>query len=790
MACYQFAAFIFDADTGQLLHQTPSGQTETYLRHKVSQLLTYLLTHPDQVLSKDTLLEALWDHSEYRENSLTQSIRELRKALGDSAQNPQFIRTFPQRGYQWICPVLAPEPQEPATQPPAQAPAEKQAPTPVAPDRRLSRPLVLSGLLAALLLVAGFWLVRNPGPLPAPDAQQETARHSTGLVVFPMLNDTGKAEFDWVQLGLADMLSVKLNQSSTLTVIPPALAKAWLLDAELSWPALPAQIRTLLRQRDYEAALFASVRLHNKQQVLTFQVIYADGRTQQGSMTYPQLAAAMHSVSHQLQRLLQPGQPQVEPQSSPAIAVQTLAQGRSLLQTQGAQAARKYFEAAHILEPENLWTQIQLAGTEVLLGQWQQATHRLQSLPDAQIQKDPALSAAQHYWLGELSYRRGEPNAAALTAEAVRAAMQANASPLLIQAYQLQAQMAWNEMDWEGHQRLTKQLIALLGTGQALRQDADQQFYLGRPASVGLERSPGNDLAANQVRLFKALNFYRQLGDQPRQAATLLAIAQNDQVEPPIRESSLSDAIALYRELDQPYELALALIYQGFYLMQTHQGDAAEGYFAEARTLAEQLGAQRLFLDSEFYLAFAAMDQGLDLQWLGKHPQQPQHLERADQAFTALRNKEGVSLLLKANIALFQGWIATDQHQTTLAMQHLDRAGRMAEDLNLPLTQSYVRYSKMRIHLEQGDYAAALAAGSIRPITRLEAIYKTRAQYELGHPEQALTTLAQFQADFPEQWLPEDSQRQQQYQLALAGNSVALPAEPKAHLVYCESSWL
>ncbi|WP_120511772.1 winged helix-turn-helix domain-containing protein [Photobacterium salinisoli] len=782
MACYQFAAFTFNPETGQLCHQTSAGQTEVHLRHKVSQLLAYLLTRPDQVISKDTLLDALWDHSEYRENSLTQSIRELRKALGDSAQNPRFIRTYPQRGYQWICPVTEPTQQ-------AELSSARDETASVKQLRHVSKPVLLSGLLTVLALVTVLWLMQSPSSLSSQNPRQHAAQRSSGLVVLPMINDTGKAEFDWVQLGLADMLSVQLTQSGLQPVIPPALAKAWLLDAELSWPALPAQIRTLLKQRGLEAALFASIRLHNKQQVLTFQVIYADGRTQQGSMSYPQLASAMHSVSHQLNRLLSPGDIQPEPKKAPAIAVQTLAQGRSLLQTQGALAARKYFEAAHILEPERLWTQIQLAGTEVLLGQWPQATHRLRSLPDALIRKEPALYAAQRYWLAELSYRRGDSETSALVDEAVQAADQSNDPQIRIMAYQLRAQLAWNEMDWATHDKLTQQLIAFLGKGQALRQDADQQFYLGRPASVGLERSPGNDLAANQVRLFKALNFYRQLHDQPRQAATLLAIAQNDQIDPPIRESSLSDAIAMYRELDQPYELALALIYQGFYLMQSHQGRAAEIYFSEAKTLAEELGAQRLLLDSEFYLAFATMDQGLDLKWLGKHEQQPHQLARAEKAFSELLKKD-VSPLLQANIALFRGWIATDQQRLSLAMTHLDHAEQVAQTLNLPLTQSYIRYSKMQIHLERGDYAAVIALGSVTPITRLEAIYTARAHFELGHPNRAMATLAKFQADFPEQWLPEDTQRQQHYQQALQGRSVVLSADPKPHLVYCESGWL
>lgn len=78
------------------------------LRPKVAQLLAYFLTHPNQVVARETLLSSLWQHGEFRETALTQSITELRQALSDSPQNPTFIKTIPQQGYLWICPVEQP----------------------------------------------------------------------------------------------------------------------------------------------------------------------------------------------------------------------------------------------------------------------------------------------------------------------------------------------------------------------------------------------------------------------------------------------------------------------------------------------------------------------------------------------------------------------------------------------------------------------------------------------------------------------------------------------------------
>tara|TARA_B110001454_G_scaffold20346_1_gene19191 strand:+ start:8821 stop:9075 length:255 start_codon:yes stop_codon:yes gene_type:complete len=72
---FQFEQYSFDSQSGMLSHTDKPEQT---LRHKVAGLLQYLIEHQDRIVSKEELLEALWQHGDYRENSLTQSIRELR----------------------------------------------------------------------------------------------------------------------------------------------------------------------------------------------------------------------------------------------------------------------------------------------------------------------------------------------------------------------------------------------------------------------------------------------------------------------------------------------------------------------------------------------------------------------------------------------------------------------------------------------------------------------------------------------------------------------------------------
>lgn len=64
---------------------------------KAFDALVYLVEHAGEPLSRKTLLSALWPDSVVEENSLTQLISVLRRAIG-----PGYIVTLPGRGYQFV----------------------------------------------------------------------------------------------------------------------------------------------------------------------------------------------------------------------------------------------------------------------------------------------------------------------------------------------------------------------------------------------------------------------------------------------------------------------------------------------------------------------------------------------------------------------------------------------------------------------------------------------------------------------------------------------------------------
>jgi tetratricopeptide (TPR) repeat protein len=69
-------------------------------------VLRYLVEHPGRVVTHDELLAAIWPDTYVQPEVLRRYILEIRRALRDDAESPQFVRTLPKRGYQFIAPVI------------------------------------------------------------------------------------------------------------------------------------------------------------------------------------------------------------------------------------------------------------------------------------------------------------------------------------------------------------------------------------------------------------------------------------------------------------------------------------------------------------------------------------------------------------------------------------------------------------------------------------------------------------------------------------------------------------
>ncbi len=115
------------------------GTTPVALTAKAFAVLRHLVEHPQQLVTRDALFEAVWPETYVSDGALTACIRELRRALRDSAQVPRFIETVRSRGYRFIAAVevSGDDASMPAEIPPsAPAVSTSQAPLPPAYSAR------------------------------------------------------------------------------------------------------------------------------------------------------------------------------------------------------------------------------------------------------------------------------------------------------------------------------------------------------------------------------------------------------------------------------------------------------------------------------------------------------------------------------------------------------------------------------------------------------------------------------------------------------------------------------
>jgi DNA-binding response OmpR family regulator len=79
------------------------GDKELTLTPKAMALLDYMMTHPDELVSRERLLEAVWGWDyPVGTRAVDTRIAELRRILGDDAESPVFIETIPGQGYRFI----------------------------------------------------------------------------------------------------------------------------------------------------------------------------------------------------------------------------------------------------------------------------------------------------------------------------------------------------------------------------------------------------------------------------------------------------------------------------------------------------------------------------------------------------------------------------------------------------------------------------------------------------------------------------------------------------------------
>lgn len=257
-ARFRFGKFDLDPASGEL-HQ--NGH-KIALPPKAFELLRALVEHPGEVVTREELRAKLWAADTFVEfdDSLNHAVKKLRQALGDSAENPQFIETLPRYGYRFIAPVNSPR-----------APAPKPAPRHRTGTAAVIVGAALLALVAALLAFnVGGWRTRFLGRTSQPSIRS--------LAVLPLSNLSGDPQQDYFADGMTDALITDLAKIRAVKVI----SRTSVMQFKNVKKPLPGIAQTL----DVDGILEGSVQRSGEHVRITVQLIHAPTDTHLWAESY------------------------------------------------------------------------------------------------------------------------------------------------------------------------------------------------------------------------------------------------------------------------------------------------------------------------------------------------------------------------------------------------------------------------------------------------------------------------------------------------------------------------
>ena len=106
---YRFGAYELDT----AMFELRCGGAPVAIEPQVFNVLTHLVEHRDRIVSRDDLIAAVWGGRAVSDTTLSSRIFALRRAVGDTGEAQDVIRTVPRRGFRFVA-DLDPGPAGPA----------------------------------------------------------------------------------------------------------------------------------------------------------------------------------------------------------------------------------------------------------------------------------------------------------------------------------------------------------------------------------------------------------------------------------------------------------------------------------------------------------------------------------------------------------------------------------------------------------------------------------------------------------------------------------------------------
>ncbi|HET6892196.1 MAG TPA: tetratricopeptide repeat protein [Pyrinomonadaceae bacterium] len=234
---YEFGPFRLDAGRRLLLKD---GEPVKLFPKEFDTLLA-LVERSGEELDKDELMRRVWGETVVEEGNLAKNISSLRRALGESPSQHQYIVTVPGQGYRFVAGVRAPafnevllhertraeltveEDHSPA------ATEEVKVKLIASPDKASSRGFLIPVACTLLVILVGagyFFGARRTEQHTPPGTDAPPARIKT-IAVLPFKPLVAESRDESLELGMADTLITRLSNVREITVRPMSAVRKY-----------------------------------------------------------------------------------------------------------------------------------------------------------------------------------------------------------------------------------------------------------------------------------------------------------------------------------------------------------------------------------------------------------------------------------------------------------------------------------------------------------------------------------------------------------------------------------
>jgi TolB-like protein/DNA-binding winged helix-turn-helix (wHTH) protein len=369
--------------------------------HKV---LSLLAENAGQLVTREEIRRQVWGDETFVDfdKGLNFCIKQIREALGDSAQSPRYIETLPRRGYRFIAPINqagVARADELQSRKPETAAARK-------PSRSFNRALLAVALIALAALAYLLWPRRAPQPA-APAAK-------IMLAVLPFENLNADPSQEYFSTGLTEEMIAQLGRlrPDRLGVIARTTA--------LTYRNSNKDIRQIGEELGVSYVLEGSVRREGDRLRITAQLIQVSDQTHLWSETYERgerdLLEIQNEVAGRVARSLAL---ELLPNSSGSIASRTsrpeaydeYLKGRYLIYKDTIEDFERsipHFERAIEIDPQFAPAYAGVCESRVMLATWQnipagEVLSKVRPYALKAVELDPSL-AESYFALGAVNF--------------------------------------------------------------------------------------------------------------------------------------------------------------------------------------------------------------------------------------------------------------------------------------------------------------------------------------------------------------------------------------------------